>query len=114
MHLGHSLSVNTVTISPDSKYIVSGSYDNSIKVWDLLSGREVQTMTGKTYFTIFCCSIFVFNKSSIIIIIIIIINLSILFLDFIIITVTGIIIIIIIIIIIALLYYLLPFCAFAI
>ena len=49
MHLGHSDSVYTVAISPDGKYIVSGSNDNSIKVWDLLSGREIHTLTGKTY-----------------------------------------------------------------
>ena len=48
MHLGHSRSVETVAISPDGKYIVSGSSDKSIKVWDLLSGREIHTLTGKT------------------------------------------------------------------
>ena len=48
MHLGHSSYVKTVAISPDGKYIVSGSNDNSIKVWDLSSGREVHTLTGKT------------------------------------------------------------------
>ena len=48
MHLGHSSDVNAVAISPDSKYIVSGSY-MSIKVWDLLSGREIHTLTGNAY-----------------------------------------------------------------
>ncbi len=48
MHLGHSGMVNTVAISPDGKYIVSGSEDKSIKVWDLLSGREIHTLNGKT------------------------------------------------------------------
>ena len=48
MHLGHSSYVRTVAISPDGKYIVSGSWDSSIKVWDLLSGREIHTLTGKT------------------------------------------------------------------
>ena len=49
MHLGHSNRILTVAISPDGKYIVSGSADYSIKVWDLLSGREIHTLTGKTY-----------------------------------------------------------------
>ena len=49
MHLGHSDEVYTVAISPDGKYIVSGSRDMSIKVWDLLSGREIHTLTGNAY-----------------------------------------------------------------
>ena len=48
MHLGHSGDVYTVAISPDGQYIVSGSEDKSIKVWELSSGREVHTLTGKT------------------------------------------------------------------
>ena len=48
MHLGHSSRLYTVAISPDGKYIVSGSYDKSIKVWDLSSEREIHTLTGKT------------------------------------------------------------------
>ena len=49
MHLGHSSDVKTVAISPDGKYIVSGSEDRCIKVWDLSSGREIHTFKGKTY-----------------------------------------------------------------
>ena len=49
MHLGHSNWVYTVAISPDGKYVVSGSNDGSIKVWDLPSGREIYTLEGKTY-----------------------------------------------------------------
>ena len=51
MHLGHSGDVKTVAISPDGKYIVSGSNDKSIKVWDLLSGREIHTLKGNTKFS---------------------------------------------------------------
>ena len=36
---GHSDSVRSVTISPDNKKVVSGSDDNSIKVWELDTGR---------------------------------------------------------------------------
>ena len=49
MHLGHSDRVKTVAISPDGKYIVSGSYDKSIKVWDLPSGREIHTFEGNAF-----------------------------------------------------------------
>ena len=47
MHLGHTRWVTTVAISPDGKYIVSGSGDKSIKVWELSSGKEMQTLEGK-------------------------------------------------------------------
>ena len=42
--VGHSESVNSVAISPDSKYIVSGSgssynsNNNTIKIWNFESG----------------------------------------------------------------------------
>ena len=34
---GHSGSVLSVSFSPDGKRIVSGSYDKTVKVWDLSS-----------------------------------------------------------------------------
>ena len=68
MHLGHSSDVKTVAISPDGKYIVSGSEDESIKVWDFSSGREIHTLTGKTcYYFYTTGSISIFNKSIIVI-----------------------------------------------
>ena len=38
---GHTQGVLSVSISPDGKKIVSGSYDNSIRVWDTDTGREI-------------------------------------------------------------------------
>jgi len=43
---GHSDSVISIAISPDGKYIVSGSDDNTIKLWDISSGKEVRTFGG--------------------------------------------------------------------
>jgi WD40 repeat protein len=43
---GHSASVNHVTITADGLRALSGSWDNSVKVWDLESGRELQTLNG--------------------------------------------------------------------
>jgi len=34
---GHSSPVRSVSFSPDGKRIVSGSYDNTLKVWDISS-----------------------------------------------------------------------------
>ena len=38
---GHSETVNSVAYSPDGKHIVSGSDDNTVKVWDSQTGTEV-------------------------------------------------------------------------
>lgn len=38
--------VNSVAISPDGKYIVSGSWDRSIGVWDLKTGKMVRRLIG--------------------------------------------------------------------
>jgi WD40 repeat protein len=38
---GHSLLVTSVAYSPDGKHIVSGSYDNTVKIWDAATGEEV-------------------------------------------------------------------------
>src|SRR6266536_72051 len=43
---GHSLGVTAVTFSPDNRLLASGSIDNTVKVWDLESGREIHTFTG--------------------------------------------------------------------
>jgi WD40 repeat protein len=46
--IGHSYSVNTVTVLPDNRLAVSGSGDNTLKIWDLESGRELDTLQGHT------------------------------------------------------------------
>jgi WD40 repeat protein len=35
-----------VAIAPDGKRALSGSEDNTLKLWDLDSGRELRTFTG--------------------------------------------------------------------
>ncbi|MEI6881452.1 MAG: caspase family protein, partial [Bacteroidota bacterium] len=36
--IGHAAEVNSVCFSPDGKYIASGSWDNTIKIWDIENG----------------------------------------------------------------------------
>ena len=43
---GHSISVESVAISPDGKTIVSGSSDETIKIWDIQSGECLKTLKG--------------------------------------------------------------------
>jgi len=43
---GHSGLVTNVSFSPDEKRIVSGSGDDTVKVWDAESGQETLTLKG--------------------------------------------------------------------
>ena len=45
---GHTDSVISVAFSPDGTRIVSGSHDNTIKIWDAKTGAEVITLKGHT------------------------------------------------------------------
>ena len=40
---GHTSSVNSVAFSPDGRHIVSGSWDQTIQVWDAQTGGQVGT-----------------------------------------------------------------------
>ncbi|KAB8335892.1 protein kinase, partial [Scytonema tolypothrichoides VB-61278] len=44
----HSSSVNSVAISSDGKTLVSGSLDNTIKIWNLQTGELKSNLTGHT------------------------------------------------------------------
>lgn len=41
VQLGHSYGINFISFSPDGKYIVSASDDKSIRLWDVVTGREL-------------------------------------------------------------------------
>ncbi|RYP63005.1 hypothetical protein DL771_009490 [Monosporascus sp. 5C6A] len=43
---GHRNSVRSVAFSPDCSRIVSGSDDETIKIWDAKSGEEIRTLKG--------------------------------------------------------------------
>ncbi len=45
---GHTDYVRAVAVTPDGRQIVSGSSDNTVRVWDLATGTLVRTLTGHT------------------------------------------------------------------
>lgn len=40
---GHSQPVSAVAVSPNGNQVLSGSHDNSLKLWDIQSGQEIRT-----------------------------------------------------------------------
>jgi hypothetical protein len=45
---GHTDGVWAVAVSPDGRFIVSGSEDRTVKVWELESGRLLRSLEGHT------------------------------------------------------------------
>lgn len=43
---GHSNAVSSLDIAPDNRTLASGSYDNTIKLWDLSTGKLLRTLSG--------------------------------------------------------------------
>ena len=43
---GHSWSIVSAKFSPDGKYVLTGSWDNTIRLWNALNGREVRQFDG--------------------------------------------------------------------
>jgi len=50
---GHTSHVTSAAISPDGKRAVSGSYDKTIRVWDLEGGKEIARGHGRTQFILY-------------------------------------------------------------
>lgn len=43
---GHYAAIKAVAFTPDGKYLLTGSRDKSIKLWDVTSGRELRSYLG--------------------------------------------------------------------
>src|SRR5690242_16035002 len=45
---GHTGLVHAVAFSPDGKILATASFDNTVKLWDYASGKEINTLKGHT------------------------------------------------------------------
>ena len=43
---GHVLAVNAVAVSPNGKFVATAGTDQTIKIWDVATGKEVATLVG--------------------------------------------------------------------
>jgi hypothetical protein len=46
---GHSANLSRVAFSHDDAQVVSGSYDNTVRWWDVASGRQVRQLAGDNF-----------------------------------------------------------------
>jgi len=44
---GHTDPVYAIAFSPDGKYVVTGSFDKAVKIWDAATGKEFRTFAGE-------------------------------------------------------------------
>ncbi|MFX0040138.1 MAG: NosD domain-containing protein [Promethearchaeota archaeon] len=43
---GHAMGISSIAISPDNKYIISGSKDTTIKIWERDTGKLLRSLRG--------------------------------------------------------------------
>ena len=43
---GHTDAVYAVAFSPDGRYVATASFDNTLKLWDAATGKEIKTYGG--------------------------------------------------------------------
>jgi WD40 repeat protein len=46
IQIGHMEKINSIDISPDGKWVISASSDQTVKLWDIETGKELRTFSG--------------------------------------------------------------------
>ncbi|MGA2640336.1 MAG: caspase family protein [Spirochaetia bacterium] len=49
IQMGHTSWVRAVALSPDGRYVLSASYDKTLKIWDASVGKELKTLKGHSF-----------------------------------------------------------------
>ena len=52
---GHNSLVNTVVFTPNGEYVISGSDDTTLKMWNWQTRELITTFTGES--SIYCCAV---------------------------------------------------------
>src|SRR3989304_4346433 len=52
--MNHDESVSSCSYSPDGRFIVYGSYDKTVRIWDVMLGKEIRRMKHNSQ--IYSCS----------------------------------------------------------
>ena len=47
---GHTSHISSVAVSPDSRFVVTGSFDKTVKIWNVKDRREEFTLRGHEHF----------------------------------------------------------------
>src|SRR5438128_10969221 len=44
---GHTETVYTVNFTPDGRHVLTASFDKSLKLWEVATGKEIKTFGGQ-------------------------------------------------------------------
>jgi WD40 repeat protein len=43
---GHSVTVNSISLTPEGTHLASGSFDGTVRIWEVATGQQVRVLNG--------------------------------------------------------------------